>query len=235
MPTTNIFCFEIAGYLETQQLQKTYHSFCETSRHLTKEKNGLKYGNKPLDTTQGLVNIIREYFLIKSRINEFLRACPLSPVVIQLIDTNDTLLRLDIILKSFKENLEKAPAGSQKKRKLENDDEEFQISMTNTSTPETVNPPKRLRKSLTTPFLTLSANKDIKVKSVDRSAVTRSEAIPFSSDETSDKEDDAEDDDVGGASRSINSPVSEVLMAQPQVCRLLCNLDALTHFSLFNF
>lgn len=179
----------------------------------------------------GLVNIIREYFLIKSRVNEFLRACPLSPVVIQLIDTNDTLLRLDIILKSFKENLEKAPAGNQKKRKLENDVDEFQISMTNTSTPETVNPPKRLRKSLTTPFLTLSANKEIKVKSVDRAAVTRGEAIPFSSDETSDKEDDAEDNDVGDASRSVNSPVSEVLMAQPQVCRLLYNLDTFTHFA----
>lgn len=217
--------------METQQLQKAYHSFCETSRHLTKEKNGLKYGNKPLDTSIGLVNIIREYFLIKARINEFLRLCPQTPVVIQLIDTNDTLLRLDIILKTFKDNLSRLDkAENLKKRKHECDDDVFDVSQTNTSTPETVNQPKRQRKSLTTPFLTLSANKEIKVKTVDKAIVTRTEAIPFSSDETSDKEDDAEDDeeDVEDIGRSLNSPVSEVLKAQPQVGKLVMQLNVRT-------
>lgn len=220
---------KISGYLETQQLQKAYHSFCETSRHLTKEKNGLKYGNKPLDTSVGLVNIIREYFLIKARINEFLRSCPLTPVVIQLIDTNDTLLRLDIILKAFKDNLSKLDkAGTLKKRKHECDDGVFDVSQSNASTPETVNPSKRLRKSLTTPFLTLSANKEIKVKTVDKAIVTRTEAIPFSSDETSDKEDDIEDDE-----EAEDIEVTDVLKAQPQVRKFVMQLNCRLLFKFY--
>lgn len=185
--------------------------FCETSRHLAKEKTGLKCGNKPLDTSLGLVNIIREYFLFKSRVNEFLRTCPKSPIIIKIIDTEDTVLRLDIILETLRENLskiDKIPAENPKKRKYENDDDEFDISQNNTSTPES-NAPKRSRKSLT-PFLTLSGNKEIKTKTVDKSALYHSELNFPSSDDTSEKED--EDEELPHASLA-----SQTLKAIPGV------------------
>jgi hypothetical protein len=162
----------------------------------------LKFGNKPLDTSIGLVNVIRDFYSIKSRINEFLRLCPKSPIIIKLIDTDETLVRLDIILNAFKENLgkiDKVPPGNPKKRKLEieNDDDEFDITQTNTSTPETViNPSKRKRMSLTTPFLTLSANKEIKIRTADKSLVmNRSELNYTTSSDTSGKEDDGMDEE----------------------------------------
>lgn len=208
----------ISGYLENQQLNKAYTSFCETSRHLAKEKKGLKCGNKPLDTSVGLVNIIREYFLIKARINEFLRMTPHSPIIIQLIDTSDTILRLDIILKAFKESLNKnesIPVESSKKRRRESQ-EVFDISQTNTSTPETVNPSKRPRKSLTTPFLTISANKENKSRSIEKSAASRVELKYSSTSDTSEKEDEGEEE-VDGDSRSPDSPESPVLTVKPEV------------------
>lgn len=188
----------LLGYLENQQLQRAYASFCETSRHLTKEKKGLKYGNKPIDTSFGLVNIVRDYFTFKSRINEFLRLCPLSPVVIRLIDTDDVLQRLEIILETFKDNLNKLgsnPTENAKKRKLEKDDV-FDVQQINASTPEVTHQTKRLRKSLTTPFLTISANKENKCKNADKTKLSRNELeyqnnSSFS--ETSNKEDEDEE------------------------------------------
>lgn len=191
MPTTTHSFTSISGYLENQQLQKAYNSFCETSRHLTKEKNGLKSGNKPLDTSAGLVNIIREFFLFKARINEFLRTSAQSPLIFRLIDTEDTLQRLEIILKFTKESLAKDSDDNPKKRKYEANDI-FDVSQSNTSTPESMNPAKRMRKSLTTPFLTLSANKEVKSKSVEKSQTIRAELGYQSSSETSNKEDDGE-------------------------------------------
>lgn len=221
--------------MDHQQLTEAYDSFCETSRHLTKEKNGLKSGNKPLDTSVGLVNIIREYFLFKSRINEFLRLCPQSPIVLKLIDTDDNLVRLDIILKSFRENLskfDKIPAENPKKRKLENELDEFEISQTNTSTPETVNPSKRTRKSLTTPFLTLSANKEIKIKTVDKAIVNKSELRYQSSDDTSGKEDDGEEDQVERSTSSV--PQVLKLKSNPEVkSKIMQRFSQLIYFVSF--
>lgn len=136
--------------MENQQLEEAYNEFCETSRHLVKEKQGLKYGNKLLDTSVGLVNIVRDYYTLKSRINEFLRISPHSPFIIRLIDTEDTLQRLEIILQTLTENLhkiEKLQPGSTKKRKLDQEENIFDISHSKTSTPETLHPSKRLRKS----------------------------------------------------------------------------------------
>jgi hypothetical protein len=209
MPNNNAFLHpNLAGYLEKQQLQKAYNSFCETSRHLTKEKNGLKCGNKPIDTSVGLVNIIRESFLFRARISEFLRTLPQSPLVFKLIDTEDTLERLDIILKFTKESLYKATDENPKKRKYENNDV-FDVSQSNTSTPETVNPSKRIRKSITTPFLTLSDNKEVKSKSVEKSHVNRAELGYQSSSETSNKEDDGETEEAIDDNRvNINTTAS---------------------------
>lgn len=202
--------------MENQQLQKAYNSFCESSRHLTKEKKGLKYGNKPLDTSQGLVNIVRDYFLYKARINEFLRLCPHSPIIIKLIDTDDTLLRLEIILKTFKDSLskiDKVPVECSKKRKHEHDDL-FDVSQTNTSTPEIVNPSKRMRKSLTTPFLTLSANKENKIRSIDKSTANRNELSYNTSSDSSEKENEEDDnDDMSHSNQATASPIPQVLKA----------------------
>lgn len=138
---------------------------------------GLKYGNNPLDASVGLVNIIREYFLIKARINECvdesLRLSPHSPIIMQLIDTNDTLSRLNIILETFKESLNNIdsvpssvpPVESSQKRKHDVEDV-FDVSQANTVTPEAVNPKKRPRKSFATPFRTINANKEIRSHSI---------------------------------------------------------------------
>lgn len=201
-------------------MQNTYKSFCETSRHLLKEKKGLKYGNKPLDTSVGLVNIIREYFSIKARINEFLRMSPHSPIVIELIETEDTKLRLDIILKAFKESLKKTdsvPVESVKKRKHEIHDV-FDVSQTNTSTPETNNPSKRRRKSLTTPFLTISANKENKSKSIEKNSTSRHELRYSSSSDTSEKENEDEEKEED-QSPSPSSADSSVNTLKPEVRR----------------
>jgi hypothetical protein len=161
------------------------------------------------------VNIIRDYFTFKARINEFLRLSPLSPVVIRLIDTDDTLQRLEIILETVKDNLgnkmgrqQKVPAESSNKRKHDNDDV-FDVSQSNTSTPETAHPAKRLRKSLTTPFLTLSANKQNKTKSTaDKSMVVERSELDCqnssSSSDTPDKEE--EEEDVGVSRKTCSSP-----------------------------
>lgn len=203
-----------SGYLENQQLHKASNEFCNTSRHLAKEKQGLKYGNRMIDTSLGLVNIVREYFLFQSRINEFLRLCPQSPLIIELIDTNDTLLRLDKLLKTVKDHLgkiDKIPSDNPKKRKHEiDDDDEFVVSQTNTSTPETVmSSVKRLKSSLTTPFLTLSTNKEETVKTVDKVLKNH---INFSSTDTSGKEDDDVEEQV-----KLPPAASQVLKANPEV------------------
>jgi hypothetical protein len=176
----------------------------------------LKYGNKPLDTSSGLVNIVRDYFNIKSRINEFLRICPQSPFIIRLIDSDDTLHRLELILEALRNNLhkiDKIPPGSTKKRKLEQEENVFDVSPSKTSTPEIIHPSKRLRKSLTTPFLTLSGNKDVKAISVDKSAVGRSELNYSSSLDSSNKEDDDDEDEGETPKKSQGTS----LIANPEV------------------
>lgn len=101
-----------------------------------------------------------------------------------------------------------------KKRKHENDDL-FDISQSNTSTPETAHPAKRLKKSLTTPFLTLSANKENKSKSTDKSLIVGSELDYQSSSESSNKEDDDDDENMGHSRKLSASP--NVLKANPEV------------------
>lgn len=201
--------------MEHQQLENTYKSFYASSRYLTEEKKVLKRGTAPLDTSVGLVSIIREYFLFRSRINEFLRSNPTSPVIIKLIEADDTLQRLDIILKSLKGNLCKGiSAENPNKRKIEQSDEEFNISQSNTSTPETRNPPKRARKWLTKPLLTLSAKKHNTSKSLHKSPAHRNELNYVSTSDTSEKEDDDDEDDNDEQSpmrKSTSSPAAQVL------------------------
>lgn len=205
---------KFSGYLENQQLAEAHKSFYESSRHLSKEKRGLRDGNRLVDTTIGLVNIIREYFSVKAKISEFLRLCPPSQIVIKLIDTDDTLLRLDIILKEFKKTLNHNPTENLKKRR--HDSNEFEISHTNTSTPETMPPPKRLKKSLSSPFLTFSANKENVNKAIDRAAANRAELAYNSSSETSEKDEDGNEDE-GTSSRTTTSPPSQLLKSNPEV------------------
>lgn len=205
---------KISGYLDNQLLQSAYDSFIKTSRHLTKEKDGLQEGNKPLDTSKGLVNIVRDYFLFQSRINDFLRRSPNHPVVIKLIDTDDPIQRLDIILKSLKDHFDRVtPSNKTLKRKLTKSDDEFNVSQTNTSTPDSLNPPKRLKSSLTTPFLTLSANKKHVCRSVEKPSTSRGELNYQSTSDTSEKEDDdvEEEGDHSPMQRSTASPTAQVL------------------------
>lgn len=208
--------------MENQQLDKAYSSFCETSRHLAKEKKGLKDGNKPLDTSFGLVNIIREYFSFKAKFTEFIRVCPKSPIIIQLIETDDTLARLNIILKSFKENLHKfdeVPTENSKKRKHSNSADDFDVSNANTSTPEAQTIVKKKRRSLATPFLTLSAQKEVKTIPWDKSATNKFELCYKSSTETSSKDYDDEEEVAAKPWLVTNtaSAASPVLMPQNEV------------------
>lgn len=143
----------------------------------------------------------------------------MSPVVIRLIDTDDTLQRLEIILETFKDNLGKIDEveadGNSKKRK--HNDCLFDISQSNTSTPETAHPAKRLRKSLTTPFLTLSANKENKNKFIEKSLLGCTKLDHNSSSETSNKEDDDVDEEVVDSSKTSVSP--HVRKANPEVSK----------------
>lgn len=213
--------------MENQQLDKTYSSFCDTSRHLAKEKKSLKDGNKMLDTSLGLVNIIRDYFSFKAKFAEFLRVCPKSPIIIELIEKEDTLSRLNLILQTFKDNLhkfDKVPTKNPKKRQHSNsvdDGEDFDISNTNTSTPETVNVAKKPRRSVTTPFVAISASKDVKTKTVDQASTSRAALGYVSSPDTSSKDGDDEEEEEGAANASFiqntSSPAAQVLKPQSDV------------------
>ncbi|CRK96463.1 CLUMA_CG009920, isoform A [Clunio marinus] len=222
----------VLGYLENQQLQKAYGSFCDTSRHLVKERNGLKCGNKPLDTSIGLVNIVRDYFLFKSQINDFLRICPQSPIKIQLIETDSLLNRLKIILNKFRESLQKLYPSSNKKRKRNSIEDEFDISQTNTSTPESINPAlKRRRKSITTPFLTLNNSKVDDNENVD---VGSSQSLGMngesnSSSSTSEKEDEneVESPKINKSSLTpdvLKKQISDSLLKRPDLADKIADL-----------
>lgn len=206
--------------MENQQLEKTYRSFCDSSRHLAKEKKTLKNGNKMLDTSFGLVNIIREYYSFKAKFTEFLRVCPKSSTMIKLIDADDTLSRLDIVLQTITDNLhkfDKIPTENNKKRRHSSSVENFDISDTNTSTPEAQNVIKKRRRSVATPFITVSSKKEVKTKSVDKTSASRAELDYRSSSETSSKDgddDEEEEKDAEKVSSNQNtaSSASQVLM-----------------------
>lgn len=208
------------GYLRNKQLQKAYSTFCDTTRHLSvEEKDDLKSGKKPLDISIGLVSIVRDYFLFKNEINEFLSSFsdPFPPIIVQLVEEDDTLRRLKIILEYLlKENLKKVvniPRDVIKKRKRQSVDV-FDISHSNTSTPEIVHPSKRKRESLTT-YLTVSANKEIKSKVVEKSSTSRREVF-LSSPGSSEKEDDEEEEE-DLHNRTSTSPLSQVLKTNSEV------------------
>ena len=170
---------------------------------------------KPMDTTLGLVNIVREYFSLKARISEFLSVSPQLPIIMKIIDTDDTLQQLDLILKEFKESLNAIPVENTKKRRLEKSAEIFDVSQSNTSTPESLQPAKRMRQSLTAPFLKLSASKENLSKSVDKAGTSRVELDYQTCDDTSEKEDDGEqEEDNLSPPRTITSPTN---ISNPQV------------------
>ena len=214
-----------SGYLRSKQLQKAFSSFCDTTRHLTKEeKEEYKSGNTISFIPVGLVQIVREYLLFKNQIDEFLSSFnePFPPIVVKLLDEDDTLSRLKIILEYFfKENSRKdvkVPAKSSKKRKHE-EVEAFNISQSNTSTPETVHLSKRKRSSLALPRFTFSGNKEHKNKPIEKTSTNRTE-LCLSSSDTSRKDEDDEDEqeeDPQHSNRSTSSPISQVLKQNAEV------------------
>jgi len=125
-----------------------------------------------------------------------------------LIDTANLQSRLDIILKVLKDNLLKFDQVqedvSRKRRKTEN--ELFNVSQTNTSTPETVQPPKRRRISCSK--LNTSNNNDNKTE--EKVLGSKDLKNYISSPETSNKEDDVTDDDS-----SIKTSTSNTKIAPP--------------------
>lgn len=106
-----------------------------------------------------------------------------------------------------------------RKRRFADDDEEFEVLQTNTSTPETAPASKRFRRSLTTPFITLCSNGEIK-KFVDlkESLSSRKELQFVSSPDTSSKEEDLSFE--AKSSPVIDgklSPIKEALKPPPKV------------------
>lgn len=193
--------------MDEQNLPEAYNEFCETSRHLTKEYLAYREGAKSIDTSIGLVNIISEYFLLKEKLNEFVRTCPKTKLILQLIDTSSIQLRLELIFNKLKENLPSIDGKVvedtvlPRKRKKADGNESFDICHTNTSTPDSSHPQsqqplkKRRKISLTTPFISLSASNNSKQLITDKNALNRKELQYISSPETSNKEDDVSDDD----------------------------------------
>lgn len=202
-------------------MTNAYNSFCETSRHLTEDEYlAFTQGFKTVDTSIGLINIVSEYFLIKDKLNEFIKTCPKTSLIIKLIDTSSFILRLDLIFKVFSENLSKFDAIElrvSRKRKLNDDGEQFHISSTNTSTPETVHVNKRQRMSFSKPLVCLSsAKKDTKVKVDDAQIAQSKKELNYisSTPETSNKEEDDVtddyDDDDEESSSLLKPPPPEV-------------------------
>jgi hypothetical protein len=188
----------ISEYLDVQRQDEAHEVFKNTSRHLRNYSDGIRAG-KFVDNAVELVKIVSEYFHFKSRIEEVMRTCPMSPTIEKLGDAQETKTRFDIIIDTLKNNLhkiEKIPIVNSKKRK-QNDqhqqDDEFNVSQTNTSTPETYNNnPKRIKKS--TPHHRAGTSKEIRRRqSLDKSKLQRSDSRKYSTDDTSTKEDDGED------------------------------------------
>lgn len=95
----------IIGYLEDQSLEDVYTAFCESSIYLNQEFEALQNGNKAIDTSMGLINIISDYYVIKTLISEFISSCPKTPIILKLIQTNGLQQRLKLIINLFKKNL----------------------------------------------------------------------------------------------------------------------------------
>lgn len=201
--------------MDEQDLTDAYNTFCETSRHLTdQEYQSYSQGIKTLDNGYGLINIVTEYFLIKDKLRDFIRACPKTSIIISLIDTANLQSRLDIILKVLKDNLLKFDQVqediSRKRRKTEN--ELFQVSQTNTSTPETVQPLKKRRISCSKSNTLNNSNNNDNTKVEEKILGNKDLKIYISSPETSNKEDDVTDDES-----SIKASTSNTKIAPPQV------------------
>lgn len=193
-------------YLDEQNLTDAYDTFCETSRHLSdQEYLAYSQGIKSLDAGIGLINIVTEYFQIKDKIRDFIRSCPKTSIVISLIDTTNLQSRLDIIFKVLKENLLKfdhvQEEISRKRRKTEN--EIFDVSQTNTSTPESVQPFKRRRISCSKQLV---ANISSNIDKDNNNVLGKKDLKIISSPETSNKEDDVtEEEDESAISPSTSS------------------------------
>ncbi|CAG9803100.1 unnamed protein product [Chironomus riparius] len=205
----------VMDYLDEQDLTDAYNTFCETSRHLTdQEYQSYSQGIKTLDNGYGLINIVTEYFLIKDKLRDFIRACPKTSIIISLIDTANLQSRLDIILKVLKDNLLKFDQVqediSRKRRKTEN--ELFQVSQTNTSTPETVQPLKKRRISCSKSNTLNNSNNNDNTKVEEKILGNKDLKIYISSPETSNKEDDVTDDES-----SIKASTSNTKIAPPQL------------------
>lgn len=97
----------IIGYLEDQTLEDVYTAFCESSLYLKEEFEALQHGNKAIDISMGLINIISDYYVIKTLISEFISSCPKTPIIVELIQTNGLQQRLKLIVNLFKKNLNK--------------------------------------------------------------------------------------------------------------------------------
>ncbi|CAO1385010.1 unnamed protein product [Diamesa tonsa] len=187
----------VLGYLEDQSLEDVYTAFCESSIYLNQEFEALQNGNKAIDTSMGLINIISDYYVIKTLISEFISSCPKTPIILKLIQTNGLQQRLKLIINLFKKNLNNIELVPERKRKHTDD---FESSVMTTSTPEIQNAPKRPRISLTTPFFSLP--KTNVGSNAENNALKRKE-LPFTSPDTSDKE-DIDDDEISG-NTSINT------------------------------
>jgi len=140
-----------------------------------------------------LVNIVTEYFLIKSSIAEFIRTAPKSESVLKVIDSSETRTRVEVILKILKDNLhkfEKIPENDRKRRiSVHEADEHFNISHTNTSTPESLHPSKKRCHNASIKAFSESAKNDQKTLA-EKLALARRENGYLSSPNTSTKEDD---------------------------------------------
>lgn len=175
---------QILGYLEKQRLHDTRLSFSSSSRHLTEEDKEVVKKSIGKTASIGLVQILSEHDKFKSRIEQFLNDCPLSPLITRIIDTEDAIKRLDIILSTLKSNLsliDKVPDEETRKRKREDRSANFDVSQSNASTPE----PKRRRNSQTASSMAASAAKDHTSKSKSRSKVGKTSSVhhaPSSSD-----------------------------------------------------
>ncbi|XP_070491838.1 microtubule-associated protein futsch-like [Chironomus tepperi] len=223
----------VMDYLDEQDLTDAYNTFCETSRHLTdQEYEAYSKGIKRLDNGYGLINIVTEYFLIKDKLRDFIRACPKTSIIINLIDTANLQSRLDIILKVLKDNLLKFDQVqeeiSRKRRKTEND--LFNVSQTNTSTPETVQAIKKRRISCSkSNTLNNSNNNDNKTE--EKVIVNKDLKTYISSPETSNKEDDVTEDESSIKSNTSNTKkapppelLSETILKKPDFAENLADI-----------
>ena len=78
--------------------------FCKKNKYLKEEYETYKQGYKRVDTTIGLVSLVRDYYTIQSLLDDFIKNCGDKDFLQQVVNESDVKGKLENLLKFFKKS-----------------------------------------------------------------------------------------------------------------------------------